>query len=555
MKSITRFISTELYTIFKLVTPIYISTLATQTLSIVALIFVGHLGNGSAALAAVSLCQVFVDITGYYLHFAIASALDTLASQTHGAKNFKHIGVILQRSILIHLSLSIPISMFWLNMGNILVLIKQPHEIVSIANQYMLIAIAINPAYALLIPCIKILQMQDIVLPSSVIVVLGNVVEIVLCYCLAYRAELGVSGIALSQVLTAYLMALAHLFYLRFSRVWGRIWGGMSWEGWNRWGQYIYYGIPELVMILIEIPCIQVGGFVVGIVSPQPEIDISIYSILTYLDLFVFMMSISMSTISAIRVGNLVGEDNFGYAKKVSALIVILQIIFSLIQSTMLMIGKSIWGRLFTSDERVVIGLSNIVFIVAIYHPFDSLVVVFQGILRGVGKQDLSLITSLGFSLVAFPVSMILSVGLKMSTLGYFLGIMTGYLVRVVLWLIIPFCCIKWKNIKKVDNIDCEENDNVTISDELQENTNLIGDASPNTDNYLELSVKRKFRLLWSKILIIFVFLVFFLLQLSCRLGSKRINLNVTDSYLEEQIEMCCFQITPLTNLTKILKD
>ena len=108
-----------------------------------------------------------------------------------------------------------------------------------------------------------------------------------------YRAELGVCGIALSQVLTTYLMAFAHLAYLRYSCVWGRIWNGMSWEGWNRWGQYFYYGIPELVMILIEIPCIQVGGFVVGIVSSQPEVDISVYSILTYVyDVYIYVNSI-----------------------------------------------------------------------------------------------------------------------------------------------------------------------------------------------------------------------------------------------------------------------
>ena len=145
------------------------------------------------------------------------------------------------------------------------------------------------------------------------------------------------AGIALSQVLTTYLMAFATMAYLRtISGVWFRIWGGMSWEAWVKWGQYIYYGIPELVTILIEIPCIQVGGFVVGVVSKHPEVEISIYSILTYLDLFVFIVPISMSTITAIRVGNLIGEGKLAYAKKVSILVVIIQIMLSLIQSSVL---------------------------------------------------------------------------------------------------------------------------------------------------------------------------------------------------------------------------
>ncbi|KAI6652849.1 Protein DETOXIFICATION 16-like isoform X2 [Oopsacas minuta] len=232
----------ELFTIFKLISLVYIAALSTQTLSIILLIFAGHIGDGSTALAAVSLCQVFVDITGYYLHFAISSALGMLASQAFGAMSSSHFH-------------------FWINIMNRLILIKQSRQVVSLTDQYMLVTISI--------------------------------------------------------------------------------------------------------------------------------------------------------------------------------------------QSIVLIAGISIWRRLFTLDERVVIGLSDIAFIIAIYHSFDSVVVEFQGMLRGIGKQDLGYITSLGFCIVAFPVSIILSVGWKMSTLGYWLGIMTGYIARVVLWLIIPICCIKWNNIEQ----------------------------------------------------------------------------------------------------------
>ena len=523
MKKIIGFVYSELLTLFQLIFPVYLTALCTQTLSIITLIFAGHIGDGSTELAAVSLCQVFVDVTGYYLHFAIASALDTLASQAFGAKRFRQIGVVFQRSVLIHLCISLPISIFWINMGNLLIVLHQSQKLVSLANQYMLVSIAINPAYAVLIPSMKILQMQDIVLPSAAIGVLGNLVEGVLCYLLAIAAGLGVPGIAMSQVLTTYLMAFATLAYLRISGVWNKMWGGMSWEAWVKWGQYIYYGIPELVTILIEIPCIQVGGFVVGVVSKHPEVEISIYSILTYLDLFVFMVPISMSTITAIRVGNLIGEGKLEYAKKVGILVVIFQITLSLIQSTVLMAGKSIWGEIFTMDERVVSGLSHLVILVAIYHPFDSLVVVFQGILRGVGKQDLGLITSFGFCIVAFPVSMGLSIGLKMSTLGYWLGIMTGYLVRALLWLIIPICCIKWDSIRRVDVND----HNNEINDNVLENTNLISSSSQTeTDISLQLemsqnsvrflSAKEKLTLLCSKS--VFIIILFFYIITDARL-------------------------------------
>ena len=188
-KNVIGFVYSELLTLFQLISPVYLTALGTQTLSIITLIFAGHIGDGSTELGAVSLCQVFVDVTGYFLHFAIASALDTLASQAFGARRFRHLGVVLQRSVLIHLCISIPISIFWINMGNLLIVLHQSIEFVSLANQFMLVSIWINPAYALLIPCMKILQMQNIVLPSAVIVMLGNLVEGVLCYLLVYRAQ------------------------------------------------------------------------------------------------------------------------------------------------------------------------------------------------------------------------------------------------------------------------------------------------------------------------------------------------------------------------------
>ena len=555
MKKIIGFIYSELLILIRLISPVYLTVLCTQTLSIIALISAGHIGDGKTELAAVSLCQVFVDITGYYLHFAIASALDTLASQAFGARRFKYLGVILQRSVLIHLCISLPISIFWLNMGNILIVMHQSREVVSLANKYMFVSICINPAYALLIPCMKILQTQDIVLPSAVIVMLGNLVEGLLCYLLVYRAGLGVSGIALSQLLTIYLMAFATMAYLHISGVWSKIWDGMSWEAWLKWGQYIYYGIPELATILIEIPCIQMGGFVVGVVSTQPEVAISIYSILTYLDLFVFMTPISLSTITAIRVGNLIGEGKLTHAKKVGILVVILQIILSLIQSTVLMAFRSIWGEVFTTDQRVVSGLSHLVILVAIYHPFDSLVVVFQGILRGVGKQDLGLITAFGFCIVAFPVSMGLSIGLKLSTLGYWLGIMTGYLVRALLWLSIPICCIKWSSIRSVE--ENESNIANETSESVLEDTNLINRSSQEDtsissqqeifQNYVRfLSAKEKLALLWCKILFVLLGITIFILMLGCKLSENRVTIYVTESYMQEPLEVCCFQFLAL---------
>jgi MATE family multidrug resistance protein len=59
----------------------------TQLSGILGVFFVGHLG--ATELAAISLANVYCNVTGFSLLYGTLSALDTLASQFYGAQNYK----------------------------------------------------------------------------------------------------------------------------------------------------------------------------------------------------------------------------------------------------------------------------------------------------------------------------------------------------------------------------------------------------------------------------------------------------------------------------------
>ena len=542
------------------------------------MIFSGHIGNGSAILASVTLCQVFSNVTGYFLHYCLGTALDTLASQSYGAKNYKYLGVLLQRSILFHLFLVIPISIVWINIENMMTILNQPPEIVHLSGKYMMVYILINPAYAFLFPCMKILQMQDIVLPSAVILVLANILEISTCYVLIFVADLGIYGAALGPVVAMYAIVLGHLAYIRMSSVWERIWDGFKWEALEKWGQYLYYGFPILVSAMCEIFIIEFGGFVIGMVSKEPELQISIYSILSYMDILLYMLPLSLATVTAIRVGNLVGEGKEGEAKKVGMLVVTTEIVLSLVQVVVVMAGHSIWGWLFSGDPRVVSGLSQILYILAIEHPLDGLVAVFEGLLRGIGKQSLALITGFAFCIFAFPMAIGLSVGLDRPAYGYRMGILAGYVLRAIIWLIVPFCCIKWNRLKPVDAelIKSENKDSTTRRDNVNSehmdssydsltifnsssDLNLLQDGASNKiyQTFPDISQKQKIRsrkekirLVITKLVLSMIFVVLFVLMSSCKFNSRRMEIEISNSYLKESLHFCCLALIPTKNIS-----
>lgn len=77
----------------------------------IALLFVGRMGKDE--LAAVALATLTANVTGWSVFQGLASALDTLCPQAHGAGLCEVVGLHTQRMAALLLCLSIPIGIFW----------------------------------------------------------------------------------------------------------------------------------------------------------------------------------------------------------------------------------------------------------------------------------------------------------------------------------------------------------------------------------------------------------------------------------------------------------
>ena len=310
--------------------------------------------------------------------------------------------------------------------------------------------IAILPAYAILYPSMRTLQVQKIVLPTMSILVCGTVLEALICYFLTTYTQLGIKGIALAVVITVYFQAIAHVLYLRWSRVWNIIWEGLCWNAVKRWGQYLYFGVPVLITTLLHVSVFSLGNIVIGATSPDPTVDLSEFSAIQYIEFFLFVLPSCMNIATSIRVGNLVGEDNISRMKKVSVLTTCVAFLLELVQISVLLAGSSLWGKIFISDQEVARGIVNIIFVIAAYQPVDGVLVNFQGILIGIGKQSLGLIFPIAFFLIAIPAAITLTVVAKLGPLGYWMGIMIAFITRAFFLIPLNLCCLNWNKIQSV---------------------------------------------------------------------------------------------------------
>ncbi|CAF2075427.1 unnamed protein product [Brassica napus] len=100
--------------------------------AMISMLFLGYLGE--LELAGGSLSIGFANITGYSVISGLSTGMEPICGQGYGAKQMKLLGLTLQRTVLLLLSCSVPISFSWLNMRRILLWCGQDEEISSIAK-------------------------------------------------------------------------------------------------------------------------------------------------------------------------------------------------------------------------------------------------------------------------------------------------------------------------------------------------------------------------------------------------------------------------------------
>ena len=118
---------TEIKELFSLAWPTVLSYFFFHLVSMISLFFAGHLGK--VELAAGTLAISFINVTGPSLFIGLGSAIETLCSQAYGAKNYRLVGVVLQRGVWILGITCILTWTLWINTELFLLMIHQKEKV------------------------------------------------------------------------------------------------------------------------------------------------------------------------------------------------------------------------------------------------------------------------------------------------------------------------------------------------------------------------------------------------------------------------------------------
>uniref|UniRef100_A0A8B9YIP3 Solute carrier family 47 member 1 n=1 Tax=Bos mutus grunniens TaxID=30521 RepID=A0A8B9YIP3_BOSMU len=381
----------ELRALLFLAGPAFLAQLMVFLIGFVSSVFCGHLGK--LELDAV-----------------------TLAIATFGSQNKKHVGVILQRGVLVLLLCCLPCWALFLNTQLILLLFRQDPAVSRLTQTYVMIFIPALPATFLYTLQVKYLLNQGIILPQMVTGVAANLVNALANYLFLYQMHLGVMGSALANTVSQFTLALLLFLYILAKRLHQDTWGGWSWECLQDWGPFFRLAVPSMLMLCIEWWAYEIGSFLSGVLG---MVELGAQSIAYELAVIVYMVPTGFSVAASVRVGNALGARDIEQAKTSSAVALLVTGLFAVIFCVLLLGCKDVVGYVFTKDQEIVSLVAQVVPIYAVSHLFEGLACTCGGILRGTGNQKAgAIINAVGYYVLGLPIGISLMFAAGLGLLG-----------------------------------------------------------------------------------------------------------------------------------------
>ncbi|KAJ6770374.1 MULTIDRUG RESISTANCE PROTEIN [Salix purpurea] len=364
-------------------------------ITLISVMFAGHLGQ--LELAGATLGNSWCTVTGIAFMTGVSGALETLCGQGFGAKLYRTLGIHLQASCIISFLCSIIISIIWLYTEPLLIFLRQDPEISKAAALYLKYLIPGVFAFGFLQNILRFLQTQSIVMPLILLSGIPMFIHIGVAYALVHKTALGFRGASLAVSISLWISTLVLVIYVIYSKKFKKTWEGFSSESLRHIGVNLKLALPSAAMVCVNTE------------------DIA------------YMCSSGLSATVSTRVSNELGAGNSDKAKQAMAVTLKLSVLLALLIVLSLAIGHDIWAGFFSDDLSIVKAFASMTPFLAISIAIDAFQVVFAGVIRGCGWQNLAVIVNVvAFFCIGMPIATLLGFKFKLYSKGLWIGLICG---------------------------------------------------------------------------------------------------------------------------------
>ncbi|CAN4077365.1 unnamed protein product [Withania somnifera] len=410
--------------------PMIFTGLLLYSRSMISMMFLGRLGELS--LAGGSLAIGFANITGYSILSGLAMGMEPICGQAFGAKRFKILGLSLQRTTLLLLLSSIPISFLWCSMKEILIFCGQDHDIAIEAQNYILFSLPDLLALSFLHPLRIYLRSQSIILPLTYCAALASLVHIPINYFLVVVLDLGIKGVALSGVWTNFNLVGSLIAYIIVSKVHNKTWSSISCECFKGWRSLLDLAIPSCVSVCLEWWWYEIMILLCGLLV-NPKATVASMGILIQTTSLIYIFPSSLSFGVSTRVGNELGANRPHLARLTAIVGLSSSFVLGLLALLFAVLVRDVRASMFTRDQEILAPTSLIL-----------------PIIEGTARPKLGANINLGcFYLVGMPVAVYLGFFRGYDFKGLWIGLLAAQASCAVTMLLVILSRTNWEEQAK----------------------------------------------------------------------------------------------------------
>ena len=447
-KLLNRISKDEVKLISKLAYPIVLGHLGIVLMGVADTVMVGKLGK--VALAGVNQANnIFFLFSG--LTFGVLFAVSTLVSIKVGEKR-PDLGFITYRAGLL---VSVVLFVFqylilWLLIENFHWL-KQSPEIEAIAPAYLqIIAWSVLPML-IFTNCRQFTDGLGHTKISMVLNLAGLGLNVLLNAIMIYGwwgfPALGANGAAWATLITRILMAVAALWYVRYSSLMKQYLPSRMPDFkaiWKETFEIWKIGTPIALQTFAEWACFAISGIMIGWYG---SVQLAAHAVALNAASLTYMVASGLSMAGSIRVGNAYGEQSLSSIRRIANMTFFMVVIFEIFNALLFIVFSKQIAGLYGVESDVMPYILPLFFLAAFFQISDGLQAAAMSVLRGI--KDVvwaSIISIIAYWVVSLPLSYLFGEILHKGVYGVWMGFSAGLFLAALLGVYKFY--YQWKRIK-----------------------------------------------------------------------------------------------------------
>ena len=397
-------------------------------------VFLGKIGAAEQAA-----CILSNNLYILLLVFGIGVSYATTPLVTSANQNMDLLkkASLFKNSIFLNVSVSIICFIVLFLSSGLLKYMHQPEDVIKLAVPFFNVLIFSMIPISLFFTCKQYCEGLSNTRMALFISIIGNVINIVLNYLLIYGKfgfpELGYIGSAWASFISRVFMGFSFLYLIFKSPVTKEISAVYNKVKINK--KELFHlakiGLNAGLQLTFEVAAFVIAGLMAGTFGKE---QIDAHGIALSIAAFTYMFASGISSASSIRAGIYKAQDNW---------IEIKQAAFSSIKLVMLIMGgfailflmiNNFLPKVFSSDLQIVNLASKLLIIAALFQLFDGIQVTIVGILRGLEDFKIpTLISLVGYWIIALPLAYWLAFILKLETVGVWIGLLVSLIFAAII--------------------------------------------------------------------------------------------------------------------------